>query len=480
MIRIKRFFIIPVLTLTLGSIVLTHVNRVFAQAPRTISYQGIVTDKTGKAISDGKHILLVALYGTPTGAIVLYSKEDTVYIGLSLDGSSELKPRSLLTGAPYSLNAPTQQTAGIAKLTSNDKSVTIANASGPTADLSVNFPAVKTVTWANLSGAPASLPPNGPASGDLAGNYPNPSLTTSGVFAGNYTNANITVDAKGRVTAAANGTSGGSGLTLPYNGSTSSTPAFHVTSTPASGAIAIEGQTNSTDNYPIVSSAAVYGTNTNGSSSVAVFGVAGSVTSTFAYSAGVYGYNGATTGGSGVLGYGNYGVSGIARTGGTTGAAIYGNSSNSIGVYAGYFDAGSPTSNGVYVNGTQTATGTKSALVPIGNEWRKLYCEESAEVFFTDYGGGTIANGRGHVELDPIFLQTVTIDSLNPMRVFIQMNCESGEVYVVKGLTGFDVFENGTGKSDGTFDYRIVAKRKGYEAVRMESATPPLVSGAPK
>ena len=50
----------------------------YAQAPRTISYQGVLTAKSGAPVADGSHILVLVLYSSRTGGGILYSKQDTV------------------------------------------------------------------------------------------------------------------------------------------------------------------------------------------------------------------------------------------------------------------------------------------------------------------------------------------------------------------------------------------------------------------
>lgn len=165
-------------------------------------------------------------------------------------------------------------------------------------------------------------------------------------------------------------------------------------------------------------------------------------------------------------------------TGGDSAGTDYGIYARSDGEYAGYF------AGDVFIAGDYTATGAKMATVEVDGESRQLYSQESPEVWFEDFGEGELVNGRAHIELDPIFLKTLTIDARHPMKVFVQLT--SGEpvpVVVTKGTTGFDV-RVADATSNVSFDYRVVAKRKGYEDVRLEKVekvAEPLekIGGAP-
>ena len=71
-------------------------------------------------------------------------------------------------------------------------------------------------------------------------------------------------------------------------------------------------------------------------------------------------------------------------------------------------------------------------------------------------------------ELDKLFLETVTINEKNPMKVFIQLRDECEGVYVKTSRNSFDVNELRGGSSDASFMYRVVAKRKGFEQRRLD------------
>ncbi|MCU0611876.1 MAG: hypothetical protein MUE60_08825 [Candidatus Eisenbacteria bacterium] len=153
----------------------------------------------------------------------------------------------------------------------------------------------------------------------------------------------------------------------------------------------------------------------------------------------------------------------------TAGAGVWGQApattGNSFGVFGSCISA---SAFGVFASGDLGASGTKSAVVRTSQGPTRLYCQESTECWFEDFGFGRLSNGSTHIELDPLFLETVTVDGANPLHVFIQLRDACAGVYVKTGLTGFDVIELTGGTSDAEFSYRVVAKRRGEEGRRLD------------
>jgi hypothetical protein len=123
--------------------------------------------------------------------------------------------------------------------------------------------------------------------------------------------------------------------------------------------------------------------------------------------------------------------------------------------------------------GDSTATGTKSAAVPLqSGKMVKLFSVESPEVWFDDYGSGQLVGGVITVALDPTFAQTA--NTSNGYRVFLTPTGDCKGLYVTQKTPGsFEVRELGGGQSNVEFDYRIVAHRKGYETTRLPVAKMP-------
>ncbi len=127
-----------------------------------------------------------------------------------------------------------------------------------------------------------------------------------------------------------------------------------------------------------------------------------------------------------------------------------------------------------FTPGSLTALGPKTAVVSTDSYGRrKLYADESAEVYFFDRGQGQLVNGQVTIELDPVFLETVTIDDGHPMLVQVTLAADCNGVFVAdQTATSFTVKELMGGTSNATFDWEVAAKRKGYEDERLEPFAP--------
>lgn len=215
---------------------------------------------------------------------------------------------------------------------------------------------------------------------------------------------------------------------------------------------------------------AVYGSGTNGSNlgAIGVQGDGDTNHGVVGHSNSAEGVVGGSDSGFGVWGYSNSnnGISGQT----TSGSGVAGYSVNGAGVYG--LTASGNGSYGVFCGGNFAATGTKSALVPLPDgTYVKLYCVESPECWFEDFGRASLLNGVASVALDAGFAAVVQSDDY---YVFLAPEGDSKGLYVgTKSATGFTIAEQQGGTSSIAVSYRVVAKRKDVAAPRLEHVTLP-------
>jgi len=121
-------------------------------------------------------------------------------------------------------------------------------------------------------------------------------------------------------------------------------------------------------------------------------------------------------------------------------------------------------------DGDMTATGNKAALVTIQDYGqRKLYAVESPEVWFEDFGSAELVAGSATVPIELVFAQTVNLSETYHVFLTPLGNCP---LYVAeKSAQSFTVKAMGGQTCSIAFDYRLVAKRLGYETLRLEPAS---------
>ena len=127
---------------------------------------------------------------------------------------------------------------------------------------------------------------------------------------------------------------------------------------------------------------------------------------------------------------------------------------------------------GVFANGNLGASGLKTAVVNTADYgWRK-YIRWKARMCCSRMSIPlSWSMARQLVTFDPVFAETVNPN--DPYQVFLSPHGDCGLYVAETTPTSFTVHALGGQTCSLAFDYRIIARRLGYENVRLSTAEDP-------
>lgn len=129
-------------------------------------------------------------------------------------------------------------------------------------------------------------------------------------------------------------------------------------------------------------------------------------------------------------------------------------------------------------DGSSFCQGTQSAVVPVDGRKLALYTIQAPDNWFEDFGSASLSSGLATVRLEPRFAQTVNTGM--EYHVFLTPKGECEGLFVTSETpAGFEVRELHQGHSNVAFDYRVVARRRGYEGIRLADETTEMKAPVP-
>jgi hypothetical protein len=166
-------------------------------------------------------------------------------------------------------------------------------------------------------------------------------------------------------------------------------------------------------------------------------------------------------GGFGCYGYSAQGHGLVGATGAVGAGALIGSTNGVAGAYA-----------GIFYGPMVVVGGPKSAAVPHADgTHRLLYCVESTESWFEDFGKSTLVRGCATVPIDPEF---GAVADMSDYHVFLTPYGKSKALYVASQTpTAFTVEAHDDGSAEIGFSWRVVAKRKDIAGKRLAKVAIP-------